>query len=164
MTDDDLRTRLDRAFNREGDLCAELVVRTLAEASDRDAVDAVRMASGFCSGVSRTCGQCGAVSGAVMGLGLYAGATAESGDYDQIYTLVQEFRERFEAAFGSVGCLDLIGCDFGSAEGQRRYRSGNVRERCLDFVVFAVQAALFILREHGYLEPEEGGAGGRPCL
>ena len=151
----DLRERLDGLFNREDFLCAELVVRELAEAGGRDSEEAVRMAAGFCSGVARTCGQCGAVSGAIMGLGLYAGQTATSGDYDPVYALVQEFLEKFEGAFGSANCFGLIACDFATAEGQKRYAQENKRNDCLEYVVFAVETALSILREHGYLAEEE---------
>jgi len=150
----DLRGRLDGLFRRERFLCAELVVRELAEAGGRDPADAVRMASGFCSGLGRTCGQCGAVSGAVMGMGLLAGHAAESGDYDPMYAMVQEFKEKFEKAFGSTNCFGLIDCDFSTAGGQTRYRRENKRENCLDFVVFSVETALSILREHGYLAGE----------
>ena len=58
--------------------CAETVVKLIVEAGGRDSGDAVRMATGFCSGMARTYGQCGAVSGAVMGIGLFAGR-AEAG-------------------------------------------------------------------------------------
>ena len=161
----DMRERLHDLFSREKFLCAELVVGELAEAGGRDPQDAVRMASGFCSGLARTCGQCGAVSGAVMGMGLLAGQTAETGDYDPVYAMVQEFREKFEGAFGSINCFCLIDCDFATAEGQRKYGEENKREDCFDFVVFAVETALSILREHGYLAEEAAFTKARlaPC-
>ncbi|BDQ34154.1 C-GCAxxG-C-C family (seleno)protein [Pseudodesulfovibrio portus] len=154
MTESELRARLDGMFRREEHLCAELVVRELAEAGGKDPQDAVRMATGFCSGLARTCGQCGAVSGAVMGMGLLAGHTAETGDYDPVYAIVQEFKENFEKEFGSTNCFGLIECDFNTAEGQQRYKEEDKREKCLDAVVFSVETALSILREHGYLAEE----------
>lgn len=161
----DLRERLDGLFRREKFLCAEAVVRELAEAGGRDSEDAVRMAAGFCSGVARTCGQCGAVSGAIMGLGLYVGQTAASGDYDPMYSIAQEFLEKFEKSHGSINCHELIECDFATAEGQQRYKDQNKREDCLEYVVFAVETALSILREHGYLAEEEDFVKSRlaPC-
>ncbi len=35
-----------------------------------------KIATGFCGGVSRTCGMCGAVSGGIMAIGLFAGRNA----------------------------------------------------------------------------------------
>lgn len=134
--------------------CAETTVKLILDAGGRDAAEAIRMATGFCSGVSRTCGQCGAVSGAIMGIGLYAGRSEPGGEYDACYALVQEFIERFQAKCGSVNCLELIGCDFSTDEGRERFKEQRMVRKCIQYVVFAVETALELLRENGYV-PEE---------
>lgn len=136
-------------------LCAEATLKIIAESGGRESDDLIRMATGFCSGGSRTCGQCGAVSGAIMGLGLYGGRAVSGEDHDMAYAMVQELLERFTAKFGSINCFDLIKCDFRIREGQDRYKNEHLHEECVDYAVFAVENALTILREHGYI-PERG--------
>jgi len=158
MTDAMIGKRIEELFN--GDYyCAESVVKVIAEAGGLASADAVRMATGFCSGMARTCGQCGAVSGAVMGLGLYAGRRGPGGDYDAVYTLTQEFLNRFETMYGSVNCFDLVRCDFATPEGSRKYRDEKGHETCVAMAVFAARIALSLLCEYGYLEDKD-----RPAL
>lgn len=154
MTKDSLKKQLDALFNGDSFLCAESVVRVIAEVGGKESDDAIRMATGFCSGMARTCGQCGAVSGALMGMGLYAGRSEPGADYAPMYAITQEFLDKFKSEYPSINCYELIGCDFATPEGQAKYKDENKREECLDFVVFAADTAISILREHGYL-PEE---------
>lgn len=143
--------RVRELFNGENYYCAETVVKLIAEAGGRNADEAVRMATGFCSGAGRTCGQCGAVSGAVMGLGLHAGRTEPGGEYESVYAMVQEFMERFRAKYRSLNCRELTGCDFATPEGQARFRDENIVTLCHEMVTFAVEESLSILRDAGYL-------------
>lgn len=150
----------------EGQLyCAETTVKILAEAGGKDATEAVRMATGFCSGVARTCGQCGAVSGAIMGIGLYAGRSEPGGEYDACYALVQEFVEGFKTKCGSINCFELVGCDFSTQEGRERFKERRMVRKCIQYVVFAIETALELLRENGYVPEEEALASSwiAPC-
>lgn len=146
-----VKNRVLDLFGDNSMYCAETVVTLIAEAGNRNSPDVMRMATGFCSGASRTCGQCGAVSGAIMGLGLYAGRTEPGGDYEAIYALVQEFIHRFEEKCGSVNCFELIGCDFATAEGSRRFEEKKLKRKCVLYCIYAVETALALLRENGYL-------------
>ena len=140
--------------------CAETSLKLLADAGDIDATPYIPLATGFCSGASRTCGQCGVVSGIIMGLGLYAGRSTPGGDYEPAYVLVQEFVERFEKRCGSLNCEALIGCDFSSPEGQERFREKRLIRKCIQYVVFGVGTALDILQEHGCeVDPLQVGHG-----
>jgi C_GCAxxG_C_C family probable redox protein len=154
MASDFVKDRLLELFGDNKFLCAESVVQVIAEAGGRESRDAVRAATGFCSGVSRTRGQCGAVSGAVMGIGLYAGRGEAGEDHEACYALVQELLDRFDGRYGSLNCFELIQCDFTDPDDKARYRRDNLRRDCYRMAVFAAETALSILREHGYL-PEE---------
>lgn len=162
---DYIQQRVFELFDGTRFYCAETVVTLIAEAGNRNSPDVTRMATGFCSGASRTCGQCGAVSGAIMGLGLYAGRAEPGDDYDAVYALVHEFVERFEAKCGSLNCLDLIGCDFATPEGQRRFQEKKLKRKCYLYCVFAVETALSLLRENGYLPEHDEQVRSRiaPC-
>lgn len=155
MASDFVKTRLPELFGDGKLLCAESVVQVVAEAGGRECQDLVRAATGFCSGLSRTRGQCGAVSGALLGMGLYAGREKAGGDHEACYALIQEFLSRFDDRFGSINCYELIQCDFADPEDQARYRRENLRRECYRMAVFAAETALSILREHGYLADED---------
>lgn len=165
MANDFVKNRLLEIFGDGKFLCAESVLQVVAEAGGRECGDAVRAATGFCSGVSRSCGPCGAVSGAIMGLGLYAGRAEPNEDHEACYALVQEFLARFDDRFGSTNCFELIGCDFADPEDQARYKREDLRRECYRMAVFAAETALSILREHGYLPEEDGFVRSRlaPC-
>lgn len=48
--------------------CAEAVVSALAKSQGIESDLLPRVATAFCSGMARTCGTCGALTGAVMGI------------------------------------------------------------------------------------------------
>jgi len=145
--------------------CAETVVAIMAEAGGRDSSDIVRMATGFCSGGARTDGQCGAVSGAIMGLGLYAGRRTVGEDYEPVYVLVQEFMERFDKQYESLSCTKLCGCNLASDAGRMQFKQKRVVETCIEIAVFAIETALGLLQEHGFLPDENESLKSRlaPC-
>ncbi|MBU1612630.1 MAG: C-GCAxxG-C-C family protein, partial [Proteobacteria bacterium] len=106
-----------------------------------------RIASGFCSGISRTDGPCGALTGAVMGLGLAFGRD-EPADSDEskmkighCYAKTAQFFKRFEARFGTTTCTGLTGCNFSIPEDLARFREEKRIERCYDFVEEAARIA-----------------------
>jgi C_GCAxxG_C_C family probable redox protein len=53
--------------------CAEAVVTALARAQGIESDLIPKIATAFCGGLSRTCGPCGALTGAIMGLSLSLG-------------------------------------------------------------------------------------------
>lgn len=103
------------------------------------------IATGFCSGLSRTAGLCGAISGAVMGIGLALGRYQPGGPVDPAYTAVQAFLERFEARFGARTCLELTGVHLGTPEGQAAFKANNTFARCLDYASGAATIAAEVI-------------------
>ncbi len=150
-----VKNRMAELFAEGKFLCAESVLKVIAESGGRNSDDFIRMATGFCSGASRTKGQCGAVSGAIMGIGLFAGRARIDEEYDPAYALVQEFLARFKEKCGSINCYELIECDFTKQEGRERFQIKNMRSICLEYTVFAVETALQLLRENGYIKSHE---------
>lgn len=116
-------------------LCAETVLKLIAEAGGRDPAPILGMASGFCSGVSRTKGQCGALTGAIMGIGLFAGGDDPGKNREIVYELTQEMMDRYIDAFGSINCFDLTGCDFHIPEDQKRFREQGVKKSVMNFAL-----------------------------
>ena len=104
----------------EGNNCAEAVLRTFAADSGLEA-EVVRLATGFGGGMGRAGDVCGALSGAVMALGLRFGRLEgdDEAAKERCYAATAELRERFRAACGAVDCRDLTGLELSTEEGRR---------------------------------------------
>jgi len=106
-------------FFQEGCSCSQAILSAFSERYQLDREMAMRLAAGFGGGIGRLGNICGAVTGAVMVLGLSYGNTvpndreAKEATYDR----VREFARRFQTCHGSLICRDLIGCDISSPEG-----------------------------------------------
>ncbi|MDO8945495.1 MAG: C-GCAxxG-C-C family protein, partial [Desulfobacterales bacterium] len=85
-----------------------------------DRESALRIAAGFAAGM-RLAETCGAVTGAIMVLGLHR-ATAESTTAklrEPVYQAVKEFSAEFERRNRTLICRDLLGCDIRTEEGMQ---------------------------------------------
>jgi C_GCAxxG_C_C family probable redox protein len=89
--------------------CSQSVFSAFAEQFGLDRETALKLASPFGGGVARRGEVCGAVTGALLALGLARGAQAPAGK-EEIYRLSQEFMRLFEQKHNSVLCRDLIDC------------------------------------------------------
>lgn len=126
-------------------LCAESVFLALAEGLGVDSPLVPRLATGFCSGLARTDGLCGAFSGGVLGLGLALGRDTGHDGLDRAYGAVQEFRGFFLERFGSEGCTYICGCRLDTDEGRKAFGPSGAKARCLDVVEWAAAQAIRIL-------------------
>jgi len=134
-----------RELWESGFYCAESVLLALAEEQGIHSDLLPRIATGFCSGVARSCGTCGAVSGAIMGLSLCSGRSLPGESVDDAYAIVRELMGLFETKFGSVNCQELIGCDLGTDEGQTFFRANNLHEQCGRYVEEATRIAMQLM-------------------
>lgn len=129
-------------FETGGYYCAESVLLAIAAHQGIESALLPQIATGFCSGMARTCGLCGAVSGAVMGLGLINGCHTPDDNRAANYDVVRAFLAAFAARHGALNCFELTGCDLDTPEGQQKFRDEKVGVRCADYVEQAVQLAL----------------------
>ncbi len=105
-----------------------------------------QIATGFCGGVSRTCGMCGAVSGAIMAISLFTGRRSPEDSVLKTYQPVQELLKRFAAEFGSTNCKDLTGCDLGTEEGQKLFKANNLlMQQCKHYAEGAARIAVSLI-------------------
>jgi C_GCAxxG_C_C family probable redox protein len=132
---------------RSGFFCAESVLLAIAESQGIQSDLIPRIATGFCSGMSRTGGMCGAVSGGIMGIGLVAGRNSPAESLEPAYTLAQKLISAFEKQYGSVNCRQLIGCDLATEAGQRYFMENNLMERCLQCAADATSMAVSLIDE-----------------
>ena len=133
---------------RSGFFCAESVLLAIAESQGIQSDLIPRIATGFCSGISRTGGLCGAVSGAIMGINLVAGRNSPAGSLELSYTLTQKLIGRFERQHGSVNCRQLIGCDLITEAGQRYFIENHLMESCLQYAEGATSMAVSLIAEY----------------
>ncbi|MBI5033854.1 MAG: C_GCAxxG_C_C family protein [Chloroflexi bacterium] len=143
-----------RELFNTGYYCAESVVMAIAESRGIQSDLIPRIATGFCSGMARSGGQCGAVSGGMLGINLATGRRSPTETVDRNYTLIQELMRRFEERFGSTNCRVLLGCDLGTAEGQETFQAKHLIEQCFDYAEGATQIALSLLEAQGQAESE----------
>jgi C_GCAxxG_C_C family probable redox protein len=136
-----------RELFQSGFFCAESVLLAIAESQGIQSDLIPRIATGFCSGVSRTGGMCGAVSGGIMGIGLVAGRNSPAESLEPAYTLAQKLISAFEKKYGSVNCRQLIGCDLAIESGQRYFMENHLMKSCLQYAEEATSMALALLDE-----------------
>jgi len=73
---------------------------------------ALAVSSGLGAGLSRQAEVCGAVSGALLILGL-----RHNGEKAKVYQAGQEFIKRFKTRHGSIICRELLPCDISTEVG-----------------------------------------------
>jgi C_GCAxxG_C_C family probable redox protein len=103
-------------YHEKGFGCAQCVLATYAEEFGLEEKLALKMATGFGSGMGRMCDVCGAVTGAFMVIGLKYGRTAADGvrykeETETTYRMVADLAARFKEKHGTIDCRELIGYD-----------------------------------------------------
>ncbi len=132
-----------------GFYCAESVLLAVTRAEGLESTLLPAVASAFCSGQARTCGPCGALSGALMSIGAVLGRRSEADTMDAVYAASGQLIEKFEGEFGSRDCRSLLdGCDLGTPEGQLMFRERNFTTRCQKFSGRAAEMAWEIIAEY----------------
>lgn len=105
---------------KDGFNCSQAVFRTYCARFGLDGQVAFKIATGFGGGM-RMAKTCGAVTGAIMVLGLkYGSCTADDKESKaKTYEKVVEYTKRFKEINGSVACRDLLGCDISAPAGMQ---------------------------------------------
>ena len=104
------------------------------------------IATGFCGGMSRTAGLCGALVGGVMALGLLYGRKSSDDSPKKIYALSERLVRDFEKHLGSRNCSDILGCDISTREGEAVFEEKKLLKTvCLDATVQATELVMQVL-------------------
>ena len=101
--------------------CAQSVFVAFAPQLGMDESQALKLASPFGGGVARRGQICGAVTGALMALGLAQGAETPAGK-EGAYRLGEKFLQRFESRHATILCRELLDCDISTPEGLQQAR------------------------------------------
>ena len=145
-------SRVEQAVERfkDGFNCSQAVLGSYSELFGLDCERAFKVATGFGGGM-HIGGECGAVTGAFMVLGLKYGNTAAEDEQAKAKTYEKaiEFSDRFKARNGSVVCKELLGCDISTPEGMKKAQEDGLFDSvCPKMVRQAAEILEEMLAEH----------------
>lgn len=126
----------------EGFSCAPAVLSTYSEQLGLEQALALKIACGFGGGIGRTGRTCGAVTAAVMVIGLKHGQVdlADEDSRQKTHELARRLIDNFTARHGSIECRQLIGYDLSNPGELKLARESEVfRSKCPAFVYDAAR-------------------------
>lgn len=137
------KAELAEVLHLQGFNCAQAVFTALAEPMGFDRKIALKIAGPFGGGIGRSGETCGAVTGALMALGLKHGFyEPDPQAKERIYALTREYLHRFRERYGAVACKALIGVDLSTPEGLQKAREQAIfSTRCNQFIASAIEIA-----------------------
>lgn len=136
------RSELAKSLFLSGNNCAQSVLLSFADDLKYSKELALRLSAGFGAGMGRMQETCGAVTGAIMVLGIMQGERVNNNaDLKNVtYGSVRELNRRFSDAYGTTSCSKLTGCDLNTQEGKDRFEREHVMENvCAGCVEKAVR-------------------------
>ena len=142
---DSIKTAQDRFA--QGFNCSQAVFSAYASELGLQDETALKLASPFGGGVARQGDVCGAVTGALMVLGLARG-NASLDAKDETYKIAEAFIKRFEELHGAILCRELLGYDLSQPDELQSARDKGVfTSACPVFVKDAVELVAEFLDE-----------------
>ena len=136
------RTQDARENFKKGFSCSQAVLAAVSQPLGLDREKALKIAQAFGGGMARMGLTCGAVTGAMLAIGLKHGRTRPEDEEskERTYRLVHELVRRFQDRHGSIVCRELIGVDLSTPEGHKLGAEKGVFESlCPQFVSDAVE-------------------------
>ncbi len=117
--------------------CAQSIFGTYATHYGLDRDKALKISTGFGSGMGRLQNTCGAVTGAFMVIGLKygMGISNDTEAREKTYQVIREFSNRFQEIHSSIVCKELLDCDINTPEGKDYYdRNDFFEKKCFQYV------------------------------
>ena len=137
------------ALFKSGFNCSQAVLTAFGPSLGLDRDHCLRVAASFGGGMGRMGKTCGAVTGALMAIGLKHGAV-RSDDTEakkRTYALVNKFAEEFKARNKSLECKELLGCDLSTEAGLKQAMEKNYHNTvCPKFIKDATEILEELLR------------------
>ena len=130
------------ALFQQGFTCSQAVLSVFADDFGLDRDLALRISQGFGAGIAYTDDTCGAVSGAIMVIGLRYGRIRADDIVakEKTYAVVREFLREFKKRNGSVDCTGLLGYNLSDPQQVAEVKKNKVvMARCPAFVRDAVK-------------------------
>ena len=125
-----------------GGQCAQCTLVPWADELGYAEDELMRMAAAFAGGMFRG-DTCGAVTGALMAIGLACGD-----DPERTAEKTAQFQAAFLDRFGATACRELLGYDFSvPGELEKARESGKMLSDCADYVRFAAETLQELLAD-----------------
>jgi len=108
-----------------------------------------KIATPFGGGIGRCGSLCGALTGAVLAIGLkYGTETTNLKEKEKSYKLARKLYERFVKAWGTPFCRELIGYDLNDPKQLEELRRASIRDnKCARFVQKSVEILISLENE-----------------
>lgn len=132
----------------DGYNCAQSVLASCAIYRGLPQEYALRVAQAFGGGIGRTGNLCGALTGALMAVGLRCAAmdASDGQSKTKAHELAQQIIAQFAARNKSLLCRELTGCDLSTEEGHKQFKEGGIQQRiCAELVRSGVEIAQHVL-------------------
>ena len=130
--------------------CAQSVLKAILEEKGLYFDEATQLASGLGGGLTFSGQQCGAVSAAVLAIGMIVGKAIidVKAHKSKTYQMSSDFLTRFKEEFGTIRCDDLTGIDMSDYESFRKAADeGLFRTICPKFVEKTIRILLEMFPE-----------------
>jgi len=148
----DRKEAVERAvgYADQGFLCVEAVFKTLADMYGTDSDLVPKVASGLAAGIARTSHVCGAVSGAILGLGLWFGRNEPVEGDRKPYWYSRRFICSWLELYPETNCTLLLGVDLDDPIGMETFEAENMWDKkCKELIRDAVGLAYDLLVREG---------------
>ena len=120
--------------------CSQIMMKMGMEAMELEEPNLVKAMTGLAGGLGGCGKNCGALTGGVCMLSLFAGRGEPEEKADpELETMVSEFLTWFEETYGSADCGDIIRGD-----------KANIPATCPQLICAACRKALEILGDYGF--------------
>ena len=129
------------AYFKQGYNCAQSVLLAMQEYYELKSELIPKIATAFGGGIGRCGSLCGALTGAIMAIGIKHGTNQPRREkLEEVYILAQKFHNEFAKEYGSPFCRELIGYDLTNPEELEKARKLNIFDKkCSHFVKKAVE-------------------------
>ena len=117
--------------------CAQAIVKGFSELTENETELLMKVAQPFGGGIARTGTLCGAVSGALMTIGVKYSNPDLPESKALVQTLSAKFLTAFKEANSALNCKDLLGYDIGTEEGKKSISELNLREKICKNLIFS---------------------------
>ncbi|MFW9773589.1 MAG: C-GCAxxG-C-C family protein [Promethearchaeota archaeon] len=137
-------------FFSHGHNCSQTILKAYGPKYGINENLAYKVASAFGGGIARTGNTCGAVTGALMVIGLkYRNLDIEDQENkDFTYEVGKTFIDQFKSINGTIICRELLGCDISTLEGRDKAEKNNLfDELCPKFIKSSAEILESILEE-----------------
>lgn len=117
--------------------CAQAIVKAFSDYSEAETDILLKLAQPFGGGIVRSGNICGAVSGALMSIGLKYTNLADPESKAMVVTLGNKFLTEFINQNKSIYCKDLLGEDISTDEGHTAIKELGLRDKICKNLIFS---------------------------